>query len=527
MPRRYPIGEQDFQSIREEGKAYVDKTGIIFNLINDSKYNFLARPRRFGKSLLLSTIKAYFNGQKHLFEGLEILKLEKTWKKHPVLHLSFTNFDAGNPNSLTDLLDFQFTYWEKLYHITKNDYAFAQRFQNIIQSAYESTNEKVVILIDEYDHALINTLDREEIHGVNNELLKSVYSNLKEMDPFIRFSLLTGVTRFSKAGIFSGLNNLNDISFDDKYSAICGFTEEEIRNFLWEGVENLGIVENVTSEQALAFLKKEYDGYHFTKNLTDIYNPFSLLNALSKKEIQNYWIDSGTPSFLIDKLKETNEPFVDLFNEEADSSDLAATDTNFTSPVALLYQTGYLTIKGYDKSQRIFKLGIPNKEVREGFFSVLLSHLIEKDRRKTLREISAMKNCLENGNPDEFLERIRSFFAGISYKLMPKMPELYFENNLFLILNLMDFDVRAEDETSDGRIDLTVKTPEFIFVIEIKKDKNPKEALNQIEMKEYALKFKFDGRKVYKIGANFSSEKRNITDWLIEPIPNHQNSIEA
>lgn len=373
MSLKYPIGEQYFKGIREEGKVYVDKTETIYKLVNGTKYNFLSRPRRFGKSLLLSTLETFFKGEKEVFKGLKIYDLEKDWKKYPVLHLSFALFDSKNRESLNSILENQLRKWEKKYNITNSDLHFAQRFQNVIENAFDSEGEKVVILIDEYDNALINTLDNKEIHDVNKEILKSVYSNIKEMDRCIRFVMITGVSRFGKAGIFSGLNNLTDITFSTDYSAICGFTEEEIYHYLWEGVENLGKERDIDAGEALQLLKSEYDGYHFSKNIIDIYNPYSLLKALDSKEIQNYWIDSGTPSFLIQKLKETQEPFSELFRSEANVSTLTTVDPVFSSPVALLYQAGYLTIKKYIPEDNAFSLGIPNKEVREGFFSVVLS----------------------------------------------------------------------------------------------------------------------------------------------------------
>ena len=515
MSIKYPVGEQNFESIREEGKVYVDKTPLIYEMVNGAKYVFLTRPRRFGKSLLLSTLRAFYEGKKDLFKGLDIYEKEKVWDDYPVLQLSFALFNSEDGRSLDHILENHFREWENLYDIKERDLSFAERFKNIIKNAFLKTGKRAVILIDEYDHALVNVIHREEIYTRNRELLKSVYSNLKEMDGFIKFAFLTGVTRFSKAGIFSGLNNLTDITFEEKYSSICGFSEKEIRKYLWKGVEILGQKEEVSHEEALQLLKNDYDGYHFAKDLLDIYNPYSLLRALRASELENYWIDSGTPSFLIEKLKESSESFTELFNQEADTTDLTAVDSFFSSPAALLFQTGYLTIKDYDSATNLYKLGVPNKEVREGFFTVLLSNFVEKDRRKTLRVIQQLKNGLQDGNPQDFIERVQSFFEGISYKLMPKAPEIYFENNLFLIINLMGFEVKAEDETSNGRIDLSVFTDKFIYLFEIKKDKSPEEALAQIEKKNYALKYKFDNRKIFKIGVDFSSEKRNISSWII------------
>lgn len=515
MGLKYPIGEQDFQSIREKNKVYVDKTRIIFDLSHHSKYIFLSRPRRFGKSLLLSTLKAYFEGRKELFKGLAIEDIEKEWRVHPVLHLSLSSTNTSLKGSLGTILEEQFSVWENLYGITEILPDFSARFRRIIREATEQTGEKIVILIDEYDNPLIDTLHRDEIHESNKELLKSIYSNLKDMDEYIRFAMLTGVSRFSRAGIFSGLNNLNDISFDNRYSAICGFTEDEIKKFLWPGVEELALRYNETPEGALALLKREYDGYHFSEELIDIYNPFSLLNALDFHRIENYWVQSGTPEFLARHLELSEDAFSELFNEEADTTDLMSEDTVFNSPVALLYQTGYLTIKSFDLKKNLYKLGIPNKEVREGLFSYLLSDSLQKDRRKAIRETEKLRELLESGKPEEFLERMKTVMAGIPYRLTSKAPEIYFENNLYVMLQLMGLEVKAEEETSFGRIDLTVKTKKYIYIIEIKADKSAGEALRQIEEKEYALKYTGEGRKIFCIGISFSSKKRNIEEYKI------------
>ena len=511
----YPIGQQDFRKIREEGKIYVDKTAIIYDLVKKYSYIFLSRPRRFGKSLLLSTIKSYFEGEKELFKGLAVYDLEKEWRRHPVLHLMLSSSNPGDHDSLKTILDQQFRDWENKYEVRDPLGDLSARFRDIIYYAEKKTGEKVVILIDEYDNALVNTIHRDEVHEKNRELLKSIYSNLKDMDAYIRFGMLTGVSRFSRAGIFSGLNNLSDITFVEKYSTICGFSEEEIRKYLWRGVEEIGKKYDTDADGAMQLLKANYDGYHFSQELIDVYNPFSLLNALAFKSIENYWIHSGTPEFLIKALQESHEPLSEIFNSEADSMSLQSNDAVFESPVALLYQTGYLTIKGYDRAFNAYQLGVPNKEVREGFFSVLWTKLTGRDRLKSMRKLRGLQELLESGDAEGFMEGLRSFMAGIPYHLTSKAPEVYFENNLFVIFQLMGVDVRAEDETSWGRIDLTVKTDKYIYIIEIKVDKPAEEALRQIEKKDYALKYKLENKKVVCIGATFDSHTRNLEQFLI------------
>ena len=512
---KYPIGQQDFAGIIRDGWLYIDKTGLIYRLVNNDKYIFLSRPRRFGKSLLLSTIRYYFEGRKELFEDLQIMELEKHWKKHPVLHLELSGTMPGDPDSLKSVLDFQFREWEKRYDIENISKSLSQRFATIIREACIKTGERVVVLIDEYDNPLINTIHLKETYESNRELLKSVYSNLKSMDEFIRFAMLTGVSRFSNTTVFSGLNNLRDISFDNDYSTICGFTAEEIRRKMWDGVERLAGYEECSPEEAMVLLKDEYDGYHFSEIMADIYNPFSLLNCLASSRIDNYWIQSGVPEFLVRRLKETPISYQKLFSASGTSESLTASDAAFDSPVALFYQTGYLTIKGYDRKTRRFRLGIPNKEVDEGLFNYLLKGYYSYNVLDAEDRLKEMTACLEKGEPESFLERLKETLAGIPYHLHGKMTELDFERTLFVIFHIMGYHIHCELATSAGRIDLTVATGDYLYIIELKLDKSAEEALEQIERKAYALQWKNDGRKIFKIGVNFSSETRNIADWKI------------
>ena len=516
MSLRYPIGQQDFAGIRKEGKVYVDKTSYVYELVNNNKYVFLSRPRRFGKSLLLSTIEAYFDGKKELFEGLAVESLEKDWKKHPILHLKLSRFDNATNHALENLLEQQFRCWEETLGIKDVIPGFGARFSDIIQKSYQKSGNGVVILIDEYDSPLINTFHDESLHIKNREILRSLYVNLKDMDQYIRFGMLTGVSRFSKTNIFSALNNLEDVTFLPKYESICGFTEDEIKRDLWEGVNNLAREEKCSDNEALNKLKKEYDGYHFSRNLIDIYNPFSLLNALKNGFIENYWHRSGLPDFLVKKLKTSRESFGKLFSTEASEYKLAETDTSFSSPVALLYQTGYLTIKSYNKEYKEYKLGIPNREVEQGLFLFLMGAYMEQDSDNGNRTMRDMTLFLKKGEPLEFLERLKSFLSSIGYPITQNKSELFFEQGLYIILRVLGLHVHSELTTSNGRIDLFIETEKYIYVIELKLDKPAKDALSQINEKNYCLPWKFDGRKIYKIGITFSSAQRNITDWIIE-----------
>lgn len=413
--QKYPIGTQDFSIVRTEGYLYVDKTDLIYRLVNgSSRHVFLARPRRFGKSLLLSTIRYYLEGRKDLFDGLKIIHLEENWINHPVLYLSFASFNSANENSLESILDYQFSIWEEQYAVKNNRFDYAQRFQNIIRSAYNQSGRRVGVLIDEYDLALINTISNTSLHNKNREVLKSVYSNLKDMDAFIKFGMLTGVSRFSNTSIFSGLNNITDISFDDDYAAICGFTTDEIKNYLHPGVKILATNHNKEVESIFQELKDEYDGYHFSEALIDIYNPYSLLNCLDKRKIDNYWIMSGATTYLVNKIEESQESLAKIFSSYETPQTLTTIDAAFDSPVSLMYQTGYLTIKKYDSEERAFLLGIPNREVDQSLFRLLLGHYNSgsnpSDNSRLLKEMSL---SLSAGNPDEFLNRLKSFLASI------------------------------------------------------------------------------------------------------------------
>ena len=512
---KYPIGIQDFEGLRKDGYLYVDKTEIIYQLVTQSKYIFLSRPRRFGKSLLLSTIKAYFEGKKELFEGLAIESLEKEWKEYPVLMLELSRTTAFDSNSLEELLAQQFSIWEKQYGVVEKSESMSARFANIIINAHETTGERVVVLVDEYDNALINTLHDRELHERNKELLKSVYSNLKALDAHIKFGMLTGVSRFSHMSIFSGLNNLDDITLSDDYCVICGITPEELQKYFRQGIEEMSQNLEMDYSSVLNDLKKFYDGYHFSKNCRDVYNPFSLLNAFNKRELGSYWMQTGTPTFLVKRIIEEKLDLNDLFHSQATEQALGDADLSYTSLVALLFQTGYLTIKGYEPRRRRYKLGIPNMEVSEGLFENLMKVSQYKDSERGRDIIYAMSDSLYEGNPERALEKMKVYLGGIGYPQGHADKEFAFENNLLIPLKLLAMDVHSELHISSGRIDMVVKTDRYIYVFEFKLDGSAEEALKQIEEKEYALPFESDGRKIYKIGVNFSSKKRNIDSWII------------
>lgn len=511
-PVKYPIGIQSFEKLREQSYLYVDKTGFIYNLVTTSNCVFLSRPRRFGKSLMLSTIQAYFEGKRELFKGLAIDNLETEWPKHTVLTLSLATYRHGQENDLENILDNKFRIWEKEYNVEIMGLNLSSRFGNIIRAAYNVSGRPVVILIDEYDNPIIETMQDEAMREKHRSLLKSIYANLKDLDQFIRFTMLTGVSRFSKMTIFSGLNNLEDISFDDAYASICGITEEELVSNFNEGISGLAKKYSVSFEDAVAMLKANYDGYHFTDECIDIYNPFSLLNALKKLKIGSYWFQSGTPQFLVRQIQKSNEFLPEMFGEAVDETILSEVDTFETTPIALLYQTGYLTIKSFD-FPKTYHIGIPNLEVREGLFNNLAQYYFNESPTAISTNVRDVRRMLEEKRIDEAMERLQTFMGGIPYEFANKATELHYENNLFIIFVLIGVDTCPEWHTSVGRIDLLLRLRNYIYVIELKRDGTPEEALDQIREKGYGDQFAADPRPVISLGIAFSTRTRNITAW--------------
>lgn len=517
---RYPIGMQSFAEIRKGGFAYVDKTEFVYKLVDSNKYYFLSRPRRFGKSLLLSTLKSYFEGDRQLFDGLAIEKLETRWHRHPVLLLSLARYNPDRAGSLDSLLESylleSYLYeWEKIYGKRTATTDISQRFNNVIISAFEKTGSRVVILIDEYDAPIVGNLHDEKKQASMRDLLKSLYTNLKDCDDYIRFAMLTGVARFSKMSIFSGINNLKDISFNDRFAAICGITEDELRTKFSEGIANLADRLATDRNGALRVLKENYDGYHFTENCPDIYNPFSLLNALDDSKIKPYWFATGTPTFLVRMLQNRSGLLPEMFNEPVNEPMLSQNEADRLSPVSLMFQSGYLTIKSYDARTSRYTLGIPNLEVREGMFTDLASVYFNHDKNFISNKVWDIRLCFEKGDVDGAMRLLRAFLASIPYNLSGKRPEIYFENNLYIIFSLVGVETNTEWFTSDGRIDVVVRVPRYIYLLELKLDRPVTEVLTQIERKDYGRQFECDGRKIVRLGIEFSHETRNIVRWSV------------
>lgn len=508
----YPIGIQNFESLRKDGYFYVDKTALIYKMVKTGSYYFLSRPRRFGKSLLISTLEAYFQGKKELFNGLAVEKLEKDWIAHPILHLDLNIEKYDNLESLDRILNDKLAYWESLYGTRPTETSFSLRFAGIIQRACEQTGQPVVILVDEYDKPMLEAIGNEELQKQFRNTLKPFYGALKTKDGYIKFALLTGVTKFGKV---SELNNLDDISMWNEYIEICGISEREIHENLEAELHEFAAARGVTYDRICADLKENYDGYHFTHNSIGIYNPFSLLNAFKRKEFNSYWFETGTPTYLVKLLKKHNYDLERMTHEETDVQVLNSVDSESTNPIPVIYQSGYLTIKGFDERFGMYHLGFPNKEVEEGFMRFLVPFYTNISKVETPFEIQKFVREVELGDYDSFFRRLQSFFADTTYEVI-REQELHYENVLFIVFKLVGFYTQVEYKTSHGRVDLVLKTDKFIYIMEFKLDGTAEEALQQINDKQYALPFAVDGRKLLKIGINFSAKTRNIEKWIVE-----------
>ena len=515
MDRRYPIGIQTFETVRKEGYCYVDKTALVHQLVQNGKYYFLSRPRRFGKSLLISTLEAYFQGKKELFDGLALEHLEREWTEYPVLHLDLNARNYVDTESLPAILNQHLEAWEAFYGNEKKDRAPEERFAYLIEKISRSTGKGVVVLVDEYDKPLLQALGNEPLLTAYRQQLKAFYGVLKSKDAYLRFALLTGVTKFSKVSVFSDLNNLQDISMSPRFATLCGITEQELYDVFEEDIRLLGEHNGMSEEETRKALKDSYDGYHFTANCPDLYNPFSLLNAFSSKELGSYWFETGTPTFLIQLLKQGHYNLYNLYHEQVSKDMLGDIDNVGGNPLPMLYQSGYLTLKGYDREFGTYTLGFPNREVAEGFNRHLLLGYAKVPSGNPTFQIQNFVLEVRRGDTDAFLQRLQSFFADTPYELARDL-ELHYQNVLFIVFKLLGFYVQMEYHTSRGRIDLVLKTADYIYVMEFKLEGTAEEALQQIEDKHYALPFATDQRRVYKVGVNFSKDRRNIEKWLVK-----------
>ena len=514
MGKLYPVGIQNFESLRRDGYFYVDKTAKIFELARTGRYYFLSRPRRFGKSLLISTLEAYFQGKKELFEGLAMEGLEKEWKRYPILHLDLNTEKYDTAEALDAKLELALTEWESLYGSNPHEKSLATRFEGTIKRAAAKAGERVVILIDEYDKPMLQAIGDQGRQDAYRSTLKAFYGALKSQDGNIKFALLTGVTKFGKVSVFSDLNNLEDLSRNPGYTDICGISGEELLRDFSDDIQELAAANGQTFEQACDQLKTDYDGYHFCPDSPGMYNPFSILNTFKSRRYGSYWFETGTPTYLVELLKKSNYDLEEVSHVETDANIL---DSIFTddNPIPVIYQSGYLTIKGYDKRFGIYTLGFPNREVEEGFMNFLLPFYANVNKTSSPFEIKKFVTDVESGDIDGFMERLQSFLADCPYELA-KDIELHYQNVLFIVFRLAGLYTKVEYHTSRGRIDLVLQTDSYVYVMEFKLDGTAEQAMQQIEDRQYALPFAKDSRKVYSIGVNFSSETRNIDKWIVK-----------
>lgn len=514
--RKLPIGIQTFEKLREGAFLYVDKTAMIYRLVRTSTPYFLSRPRRFGKSLLISTFEAYFQGRKDLFEGLAIEKLETEWIEYPVLHLDLNAKKYETPDDLNAMLNQYLEKWEQIYGCEKQNRSSEERFAYMIEQAYLQTGKQVVVLIDEYDKPLLQTLLNEELLDEYRRMLKAFYGVLKSSDRYLRFVFLTGVTKFAQVSVFSDLNQLNDISMDYAYNALCGITKEELASNFVPEIKNLSEFLGLTFEETVGRLEKQYDGYHFCEDTTvGLFNPFSVLNALQKLKLGNYWFQTGTPTYLVDLLKQSDYDLRLLVNGiETTNSAFSEYRAEVNNPLPMIYQSGYLTIKHYDKEVELYTLKFPNDEVRYGFLNFLVPYYTNVSDDETGFHIAKFTRELRAGDVDAFMERLKVFFAGIPYELSDD-TERHYQAIFYVVFALMGQFVETEIRSARGRADAVVKTKEHIFVFEFKLNGSAEEALKQIDEKGYLIPYKLDGRNLVKVGVNFSKETRNIERYII------------
>lgn len=515
---KYPVGIQSFAEIRQGGYLYVDKTAFIHRLAGQGKYYFLSRPRRFGKSLLLSTLEAFYLGRRELFEGLDIERLATDWEPHPVLHLDLNSDEYIGEESLATVLKLNLAKWEKDYGVADNDNPLSYRFGQVIQRAYDATGRKVVILVDEYDKPILNAIDNEELSERFRSTLKAFYSNLKSKDQFIEFAILTGVARFSKVSIFSDLNNLRDITFEEEFAAICGMSDDEVDRYFGAGIEALARRTGKTYGQTRERLRTSYDGYHFAEDSPGVYNPFSLVNVFASNRFANYWFESGTPSYLVRLLERRRMNISRISGFKIGASALRMAGISTAGPIPALYQSGYLTIAGYDPERDIYELDYPNREVRESFLKFLVPYYTRISREETDFAISQFADDVLEGRPEDFMGRLQSLVARIPYGKGAKAPEDHFQNAVYLIFTLLGYQARVEERTSAGRIDLTVEVPGRVYIFEFKIDSTAAEAVSQIRSKNYDAPYGSSGKTVYLIGASFDSSTRTLADILIETL---------
>ena len=528
---KYPIGIQSFDRIREEGFVYVDKTDMVYRLATEGHVYFLSRPRRFGKSLLVSTLKHYFLGHKELFQGLAIESLEKDWLEYPVFHIDFNGTDFTRPGSLLSVLEGYVATWEHDYGASPYQEDLGKRFAYVLKQVHEQTGRRAVVLIDEYDKPLLDVLDcniyatvdgnRIRLEDWHRSLLKGFYSVFKGTDEHLRFVLLTGVTKFSQISVFSGFNQPEDISMAAKYESLCGITEEELYTVFADPIRELATKYKVDEAEMKQMLKQHYDGYHFSENMLDIYNPFSLLNCFKQQQMRDFWFASGTPTYLVRLLKHFKQNINELIKDYHFPEEFIDYKADVEQPLPMIFQSGYLTIKEADPLTGSYLLDFPNKEVQRGFVTLIASSYLDTRTHSLSNWMLRSIRQLQQGKIQEFGEALTAFLADIPYSMRRKDSERererYFQYTFFLLLRMLScFTVYIEKEQSQGRVDCIVEVPGYVYIFEFKLDGSAQEALRQIEEKGYARPYATDSRKLFRIGVNFSSETGTISEFEVE-----------
>ena len=513
----YPIDTASFRRIRENGLVYVDKTGYIHTLVEQGTYYFLARPRRFGKSLFLDTLAEYFEGNRPLFRGLAIDSLQPgEWESFPVVRFDLTGKTYTDKESLISHISGQLDILEDKLGLERSTNVFDERFDILIRRATEKAGRRVVVLVDEYDAPLVATIDNRELQEVYREQLHGFYSVLKKSEANLKFCMLTGVTRFGKVSVFSGLNNLNDITFSNTYAAICGITTEELHHTYHTGIEQLAAKHGLSTEEAYDLLKFHYDGYHFSDLMVDIYNPFSINYSMYNLEIEDYWCQSGAPTILSKALLNSDFDISTLEGKRVDKAALSDLSVYAMNPIPLFYQTGYLTLKAYEPRRKRYTIGYPNREVESSILNNILEIYMPSPQPKR-NYVYDIEDALEDGDVQQFIKILSSFLANIPSQLHKYVDryENYYHTILYCLTTLIGLDVDAEYSTSEGFIDIVIRTDNYLYIIELKINGTAEDAMVQIESKHYAAPFAADGRQVVKIGLGFSKDTRNISSTLI------------
>jgi hypothetical protein len=521
----YPVGMQDFDEIREQNAVYVDKTEFVYKMAHGPKYVFLSRPRRFGKSLLASTLQCYFEGRKELFAGLAMELLETEWTKHPVLHFDLVGTKGKLAQDVSDELNRQLDAYERLYGAGTNETSPGKRLSGMIYRAFVKTGQKVVLLIDEYDSPMLESLQRSEVLEDIRTIMRDFYSRIKQDGSYLRFVFLTGISTFSQLGMFSELNNLLDITNLDEYASICGITAQELTDNFQQGIHKMAQKWGCTADEVVSKLREQYDGYHFTKAMVDIFNPYSLLNAFYGNELGDYWFKTGTPAFVIDMLKARNGQWKFDIEEIDGTIPQSLSDFNMPleqadDPIPFLYQAGYLTIRSYDEVYDTYVLGVPNTEVRVGLIKNLIPLYSAMSARDSFNTAKRMSVDLCQGDYDSALRMVQSFLAAVPFMegdrailSNQEQREAYYHRLLFIIFSMLHNGARAQVRQAVGMPDIVVVTSQYIYIIEVKLDSTPEAALQQIEEKHYAAPYLTEEKQIVKLGVNFSSERRTIGEW--------------